>query len=283
MVKGKSSAGGASRDERAASFTSPFTEAHAIVFADFGVSVRDGFTRTQYEAMQTALETSLLEAEFKLQPSEDGDQVAGLIYERMTPDGEVAEAFHLHEDHVHVMIHEYRGWQVTRDIALRRLKPIFELFREDSFGEVGARLVLGYRDAFINTQPRRYSPLDVFKPNMYLPILAFDAGDFWQHQLTTVVEAKKSERWKRIFDRITVDARVTNMADDGEKADFVHWTEITHRQQLVGNSKQGAAVEWVTDLVVARFNAMHKRNKKMMVELLNHQMADRIGLLEKAQ
>ena len=268
--------------ERSASLTSPFTEAHAIVFADFGISVRTQFTRSQYDAIREAVEPLLTEEGFQLQPSRDEDDtLPTLVYERVIADSdEVAEAFHLHDSHVHLMIHEYRGWQVTRAIAMRRFAPILDLFGKKSFAINEARLVLGYRDAFINPQPHCYSALDVFKQNTYLPSAVFEAGKFWQQELTVVEDAKPEDSWDRIIARTTVDARVLNLADVGVKKKSVHWTEITHRQQLAVKKNGKINIEWSTDLVATRLDALHARNKNIMIELLSHEMADRIGLLD---
>ena len=285
MGKGRSSATAATQADRSASLTSPFTDAHAIVFADFGLSVRKRFSRNQYDAIQRAIEPRLIEAGFQLQPPKEDDGAVGtLIYERaIAGSDDVAEEFHMHASHVHVMIHEYRGWQVTKATAMDRLAPVLRLFRGKSFAVKDARIVLGYRDAFLNEKPDRYSVLDVFKPNPHLPLTVFDGGKFWQHELTIVEEAQPEEDWGRIFARTTVDARVVNMAGARKKKEFVHWTEITHRQQLAGNEEGKSDVEWSEYVVAARFDALHARNKTIMVDLLNHEMADRIGLLEKNQ
>ncbi|SOU04894.1 hypothetical protein LMG19146_03825 [Xanthomonas arboricola pv. fragariae] len=271
--------------EQSAALTSPFTDAHAIVFADFGLSVRKSFTKRQLADLREAISGALPQTIFRPIPKEScgGEDGLRFGFERLAPgDGsEVIEELHVHASHVHLMFHEYRGWATTRINALERLAPILKVFQKGSFGD--ARLILAYRDAFVNKQPERYSALDVFKPNKFLPMMVIEAGEFWHQQLTLVEEAGPKESWERIFSRLTIEARVRSeeVEDDGESEDrFVHWTEITHRQQLAGNSKAKPAVEWAVETVGSRLDAMHSKNKAVILELLSHEMAGRIGLME---
>lgn len=288
MSHRKSSAGGARNDSKSAALTSPFTGAHAIVFADFGLSVRKGFSKRSLASLQAAMEGPLLEDGFRRLADSDcgGSDQLRFGYERLAPgvEQEVVETVHVHAGHVHVLLHEYRGWEVTRQTAMKRLGPVLDFFRASAFD---ARLVLAFRDAFVNKTPRRYSPLDVFKPNSLLPMTVFEVGEFWHQQLTLVDDAAEGEEWERIFSRLSVEARVRRIGKEtleegkAKKSDFVHWTEITHRQQLVGNRKAAAEVEWSDEVVAARLDVMHRRNKVTMLELLSHEMLERIGLTEK--
>ena len=184
MGKGRSSAGGAARDDESKSPTKPFTDVHAIVFADFGLSVREPFTAEQLTRLHEAMAPTLLAAGFERDPADEEAEEGSVVYHRLTSGtGEIIEEFHIHANHVHLFVNEYRGWQVTKKIALDRLAPMWALVSDPTFGLANARLVLGYKDAFSNADPRSNSSHDVFKPNPLLPQYVFDAGLFWRYQL----------------------------------------------------------------------------------------------------
>ena len=283
MGKGRSSAGGAARDDESKSPTKPFTDVHAIVFADFGLSVREPFTAEQLTRLHEAMAPTLLAAGFERDPADEEAEEGSVVYHRLTSGtGEIIEEFHIHANHVHLFVNEYRGWQVTKKIALDRLAPMWALVSDPTFGLANARLVLGYKDAFSNADPRSNSSHDVFKPNPLLPQYVFDAGLFWRYQLTLMEIGTKELPWDN-FARLEVEAQVQNMAEDeGDEAErvLVHSTDITHRQQLAGNSDGDPAVEWSAGTVERKFDHLHERNKQVMVELLSADMAERIGLTE---
>lgn len=285
MGQGRSSAEGAARDERVSS-TTPFTDVHAIVFADFGLSMREPLSARQHELLREAIEPSLLVAGFVAGEKSEGAGDSPTIYRRTTSDtDEVVEEFHIHANHIHLFMNEYRGWQVTKKIAMERLDPVWALARDPQFELAESRLSLGYRDAFSNHDPGTNSSHDVFKPNSLLPQYVFGAGLFWRHQLTLMEIGSKEDPWEQIFSRLAIEAHIRDLAEQAQEdvdADeqLVHWTDITHRQQLAGNSEADPEVEWSIETIEERLDLLHRRNKEVMIELLSCEMAERIGLTE---
>lgn len=258
--------------------TQPYTDAHAIVWMEVGVVLRDALLDDERAILVKAVSENLRDKSF-VDADGDCEKDESLILALELPDneGEIVELLHIHDTHIHYMAYEYRGWEVTKEIALNRIEPVLQFMSRRPKEAKPARLILAFKDAFRSDEPENYSAHEVFKPNEFMPSAIFNCKEFWYHQLTLMREAPSdfSNIWKRIFSRTIIDARVLNVEDS-----TVHSTEITHRQQMQGNQDDGPDVEWGKDAVQSKLDIMHTANKSLMVALLNDEMSVRIGLKE---
>lgn len=267
--------------DRKRSNTQPFTDAHAIVWMDVGISFSEQLGQPDLEALCGRVRSSMLDEDF-VESSDgcDGDDGLVLNFERLDDDGEAVEVVHVHNTHVHYVTHEYRGWSVSRDVAISRLANCFDFMVER--GDLNARLTLAFEDAFIAQDPKKYRASDVFSPNSYLPKTVLDGRTQWRMQLTLDEKNSqpKSRDWSKVFSRLTVNARVVDMASESVDEELRHLTTVLHRQQIVVHASVGARVAWSAESVRRRLDVMHSQNKSLMKELLSEDMKSLIGLSE---
>lgn len=259
--------------------TKPFTDAHAIVLMDVGVSFKEPIPRSDLIELCEQLRESLTADGFvESQNGCDGEDKLILNLERLDSDGDAVEVVHVHESHVHYVSHEYRGWGVSRDIAISRLGHCFVFMAQCKNRE--SRLTLSFQDAFIGTDPKKYRPEEVFKGNDYLPKAVLDGRSYWRVQLTLDEKngQPKSRDWSRIFSRLTVNARVVDMESSSDEEMLRHLTTISHRQQIVVPSSVTVRVAWTAESVRRRLDVMHRHNADLMGELLSPDMRSVIGL-----
>jgi hypothetical protein len=241
---------------------------------DAGIGLRESLDVERVRALGAELQGAL-EGEGFLRATEDEDDELPVAFKRTNADGDVLETVHVHDDHIHVLAHEYRGWEFTRDQVVKRLAPALSLARSELCEPAGLMLV--FRDRFITDKPEEYDPYEVFKPNDFLPAAVFNHGALWTHQLALNFPVGQEDR-PRLYSRLSVNAGVESVDENDEK--FEHSTDITHRQLMFRNREADVNVEWSEEQVKFRLDAMHLRNKELMLELLSEEMSDRIGLRE---
>lgn len=252
--------------------TRPFTEAHAIASVDFGVLFPADLPAKTRQAIARALTKHLAKDRFVQEKSDEDDVIA--FERKSTPDeSDVAEEVHIHDDFIHVVTYDYRGWSLTIEQMLGRLEPVFEMVRQ---GAVSPQYFgLTFRDVFVNLQPATYIPDEVFsRSSRFLPAFSFDVGETWRHS-SWWDEGPKASPTTRNF--LTIDARVRKPKGGGKSR---HFTEITHGQRLSGNKSKGSAVTWIADSLRSRLDQAHQRNKNILGDLLSSDMIQRIGLEE---
>lgn len=259
--------------------THPYTDAHAIVWMEVGIALRDAINEEELEILVNSASVFLRDNNFidsKDDDDEDQDEDLVLAFKQLNEDEEVTQLFHIHRTHIHYMAYEYRGWEVTRDIALNRLEPALDFIRNSPKRAKTARLILAIKDAFRTDEPESYSAVDVFQENQFFPPIVFECGQFWHHQITLMHNASisPSRAERKIFSRLEVEARLFDLGDD----DIIHSSEITHRQQMQGPSEEEIDMDWTKESVQAKLDFMHSANKNLMLNILNQEMSDRIGL-----
>lgn len=259
--------------------TSPYTAAHAVVFVDFGLLFRKGIEAEEHDGLIAAM-AAHLDAMGFVQDQEnacDSDDTLA-AFQRFGADEKPLEELHVHGGQIHLLVHEYRGWEVSRDMAMERLFPAFEFLRKSEHDHT--RLALGFRDAFINEDVDSYSPFDVFQHSDLLPNATLSGSPYWEYNYTSADDVD-GELCSAVYSRLRVEARVMQVeeSDDGSE-EHVHWTEIVHRQQAAGNCQVPLDVEWSDESIRHRLDLMHTRNKSVMQSLLSVEMASRIGLVE---
>lgn len=250
--------------------TRPFTEAHAIASVDLGILFPAELPTKSRESLAQAFSTQLLKEGFVPEEADDDDLI-GFQRKSSAEDSDVAEQVHVHDDFIHVVTYDYRGWSLTRDQLLARLEPALRLVRQ---GEISPQYVgLTFRDVFVNSEPATYAAADVFaRVNHFLPAFTFEVGDTWRHS-SWWDEAPKTAPTRNF---LTIDARQRR----SKRGKGRHFTEITHGQRLSGNKSKDPAVTWETDRLRTRLDQAHQRNKAILMELLSGEMVEKVGLKE---
>ncbi len=259
--------------------TRPFTEAHAIAWVDFGFGFGRNLDRAGIGAVRRSLHSLLAHRGYgQSRRGRRGDVAA--MYERRNHAGELVEAFHVHEEHLHIVLHEYRGWEQTKRRALDVLVPAIEIIQGLKIDVTKAGLV--FRDIFINDDPTSYAASDVFKDSDYLPRRSMGSNPFWSATFIEDIENddqrdEQSGSWTQIFSKIVADARIRGNESDGLR----HVTTLTHSQMLfVDRDEPGKLFAWDFDALSSAFDVMHDMNAMIVLDVLSNEMSERIGLKE---
>lgn len=262
--------------------TRPYTEAHAVVWVDIAIIFERKLSSKQLRRLGAVFNKALPELGLVASDADGHGDGRRFVFSKKGEDGSVTETLHIHDNFVHVLQSEYRGWTVTRDAAIERLTPLIALL-PDAELPAGC-LGMAFRDAFLQDEPKKYDIVDVFKPNIYLPRFVFDAGRLWDIRLEWR-ESDVPKPWEGAVSRLSVDAEVRGASPkvaDGKKSEqFLHVSEITHRQQvMVRKLKEKPQLSWSVDMVRDWLDYLHDRNKALINELLTDAMLERIGLKE---
>ncbi|WIX23711.1 hypothetical protein PUV44_12270 [Xanthomonas arboricola pv. corylina] len=152
--------------------TRPYTDAHAIARLDFALLFKKDLDAETQQDLVSRLASHL--DKFGLQRlapndsddalDEDGDEV--FAFARKDEDGDVVEEVHVHENYVHVIWSDYRGWLLSRDGAIERLGPAIDLIGSGTveFAGVG----LAYRDVFLTDEGALFDASKVFRKDSEL-------------------------------------------------------------------------------------------------------------------
>lgn len=259
--------------------TRPFTDAHAIAWIDLAILFRAKLSAEQQAYVRANFERILVPEGFEAARADDGGAGA---FERKGIAGEVTEEVHIHEQFVHLIWNEYRGWTFTLDAALKRVGFLLEDLRDGRIEPAGMGLAV--RDVFFNDDPDTYQILDVFgADSRFIPRIAYECDDESWRQSVSYWDARKDNP---IYSSVSIQARVAYPDSDDEDKhsdtddEGIHVTEIVHRQSIYGNKDAESAVEWSMNAVRERWSELHQRNKKLMFELLSDEMISTIGLRE---
>ena len=256
--------------------TQPYTAAHAIARLDFALifskKLEDGQRKSIAEALDGHLKAYGLHAAVSEEggvSEDDDDDVVAFV--RKGQDEQIAEEVHVHENYVHVVWSDYRGWVLSRDGALERLKPVIEMVEQ-------GRLVLGgvglaYRDVFITDDASQFSARSLFRSDGdLLPSFLMEKGAKWRHWTGWHESGTPTEKW-RSFCMLGVDVG-DRVQEDGQT---IHVAEVVHRQRLSPTQEgEGIAVEDLSFL----WNEAHKQNRFAMHRLIGDEMLELIGLKE---
>ncbi|OWQ56435.1 hypothetical protein CEE60_02880 [Stenotrophomonas maltophilia] len=254
------------------SATRPYTDAHAIARLDFALIFRGeidaGAKTTLVDRLTSHLSTFGLD---RVEPDEDDDDDHAIAFERRSDDEQVAEEVHVHENYVHVVWSDYRGWPFSRDGALERLQPVLSLLG-DGVLELGA-VGLAYHDVFLTDKATDYRSESVFRADT--PLLApfiIKQGATWRYWVDWIEQAPAVSSWRN---RAALSIDVGNRNDDdGGK---IHVTEVVHRQRL-SPSQDGAKVS-EKDLS-SMWDQAHSDNRSLMKRLITDEMLELVGLKE---
>lgn len=260
----------------------PYTDAHAVMGVDIAVLFDDKLTSNQLARLGASFEAEMVKHGLAVSKGRSGDNGSRLAFEKTDANGSVIEDVHIHENFVHVIQKEYRGWTLTRDTALERLSPLLDLLPDNELPVCGVGM--SFRDAFLVDDPRQYEINDVFKPNIYLPQFVFEGGRFWQTR-SEWADSDPPDPWNRRYSQLTVDARVRSSSEKGDDSedskDFLHVTQLTHRQQMVvWDVENLAKLKWGGEEARRWLDCLHDRNKILVKALLNDAMLEKIGLKE---
>ena len=222
-----------------------------------------------------------------------GDAADGGIasFELKNADGDITEEVHIHAGFVHAFWNEYRGWTNTRELVVRRLSPVIDHVRHGRLSGVG--LGMACKDVFISDTSVDYDILEVFQPaNRFLPPFAYEENEpVWKVSSSWLVPPQHDND-HLTYNTLSIEAEIGDVdhpdeqssgSESEEDDDAPHTTEILHRQSLylnAGNPIVDPAVEWSDEAVRVNLDRLHKQNKSLMLNLLNNEMSDRIGLKE---
>lgn len=250
--------------------TRPFTEAHAIASVDFGLLFPADLPAKTRQLIARALTKHLGKASFVPSNPDEGDLI-GFERNSSADEHDLAEEVHIHDDFVHVVTYDYRGWSLTVEQLLSRLEPVFEMARQ---GKIAPQFVgLTFRDVFVNAQPASYSAEDVFsRQSRFLPAFSFDVGDTWRHSSWW----DENSKFNATRNFLTIDSRVRKP----KVGKNTHFTEITHGQRLSGNKSKTPEVTWSKEGLRSRLDQAHRGNKAVLGDLLCSDMIQQIGLEE---
>lgn len=254
--------------------TTPFTEAHSIARLDFALIFKGELSDEQRAQLALELQKHLDQFERVVEDDSDEDDDSVTAFERRGEGDEVTEVVHIHENYVHVVWSDYRGWSFSRDGAIDYLRPVLRWVRDGRL--VLASVGLAYRDVFFNEDPDTYDAGDVLKiGSPYVAPKVFSSGEKWSHWFAwsdsnlvgTPIRAKSTLRIE------------ANLLTAGEDEASMHCTEIAHRQ----NIRWGHSVALTSPSDAELRNAWdcaHRANRALMQELITHEMLERIGLKE---
>lgn len=257
--------------------TRPYTDAHAIARLDFALI----FTSELEDEAKARLGTSL-EAHLKplgLDPvgpedEEDGDlddDEGALAFARKGEDDRVAEEVHVHENYVHVIWSDYRGWVLSRDGALERLAPVLDLIRSGAL-EVGA-VGLAYRDVFLTDEASSFDAEALFRTvEGVVPPFLLRKGAKWRHWSGWAEPVVAGDRWRNTC-MLGIDVGERSQED----GPAVHVTEVIHRQRL-STAQDGGTV--AVDDLSALWDEAHNQNRWLVQRLVGDVMLELIGLKE---
>jgi hypothetical protein len=257
--------------------TRPYTEAHAVAWVDIALFFEDKLSTEQRDDLRAAFETTLRHESFAIDEVPDKGIVA---FKRNGIAGEVVDELHIHETMIHISSNEYRGWTFTRDTAIKRLAPLLVRLADGRVKISG--LGMAYQDIFLCDTPSDYDATDVFRAeNRYLPTVVFEAGASWRQFLSWPTQESDDDPYTT-HTSLTVKAKISS-ADSGNDEgsnEELHFTEITHRQSTPWNESVDSVVSWSESRFREILNNLHQRNKSLLLELLNEEMVDKIGLKE---
>lgn len=257
--------------------TRPYTDAHAIARLDFALLFKKDLDAETQQDLVSRLSSHL--GKFGLQQlapndsdavlDEDGDEV--FAFARKDEDGDVVEEVHVHENYVHVVWSDYRGWLFSRDGAIERLGPAIDLISSGTVEFVGVGLA--YRDVFLTDEGALFDASKVFrKDSELLPSFLIGKGSKWRHWSGWFEPESAVSQWRNAC-MLGIDLGERSQ-DDGPK---VHVTEIVHRQRVYA-AKEGSGAAAVE--LAMMWDEAHKQNRSLMNRLICDQMLELIGLKE---
>lgn len=267
---------------------SPINDAHSIVEIVVFVQFNPGFSQATLKniiSVEHDLKEELPKANpikrvtFRLgqeqQPSEPQDEsIAGIELQSIRKDGSLDWMLRIAEDTISVHCLDYTRWNDVWGKAGRYLKKVFGYIEgSDSFiSSIGLKCI----DRFLYEGDPNHSDLsELFKPETaHIVKTAFTCGLLWHCHSGWFDKLNNSQ----CLNQLNIDANFINIRGNKVLAITVDHNAIaimenddTLSSVLEQNGNQMTMLSEI-------MNALHLKNKHLLIELLSEQMTNRINL-----
>ncbi len=259
--------------------TRPITEAHAVALLELAAVIDIDLTAEAIDGLLAHCSSlPVFTDNFQVIRIASEDESYGLEMVRQQSDDEPTQVLAVEGSIIRIRFHDYRGWKVSRDLALGWLRPLQgELARLNRrFISVG----ICFTDQFERDGISDYSVEEVFNAeSRYFPRMVVGGAPAWRSHTKWLCETE--ERDVKLLADLYIKTEFESSAasaDDGTP-DPRHVSQIEHKQQVFCvPESDGDPAEIEFSRIEGFLNYLHVENKSMMRSLLTDDMSNRIGL-----
>lgn len=251
----------------------PLNEDHAIESVKFSVVLSAGILPQAIMAVEQnhALWRESLPARSIADVALDSNgrtgSAPGVVFGFLRPDGTPSWSMTVALNKIDIECFLYSRWERVWGEARGFFVKVIEILSKSQGKLEISAIELTVKDVFVATEANY--PLDqLFKASDRLPEFIFGAGQAW-HANSGWFEVDKGSR--RTLHNLNCDAT------PHQEAALIN---ISHYQQsgLVPPVQVSAAAQEISRMLEASMSGLHAANKKVMIDLLQDEMASRIGL-----
>lgn len=200
----------------------------------------------------------------------------GYAYTNSRPDGVIQDELHVTRNAISTSTRNYIRWADAWRGPEKYFGLLVPIYLETA---KVLQITLNYVDKFVPAEPSKFTnPARILRPgSVYLAPQIFQQEDLW-HSYTGRFE-RVSATIKRLLS-INVDC-LTERTVDSEKTVLVIKTLTADYFNQPGYEAHEMPRNAAPQLIRERFEELHQYDKRVMIDMLSPQMADRIGLTAK--
>lgn len=279
----------------------PINDAHAIVELVFFFNFSSNFKNDIFLKLNKNLKDKhsnfskdtpvyKLEHQVKMNsqnnPTVDSKQtLSGFELESFDKDGELDWGLSISDNKLLIHCLNYSTWEKVWKDALSYISEIFETISYDDSLKI-SNFGLKYLDKFVYSgRIENYSSTDIFKTeNNFLTKNVLDSGSVWHchsgwfEDLSEEFIVEDSYVFK-CLNQLNVESNATSKDNHEIIVSIDHGTFLIPKKVIANDNEFGIEVNKIDISYISKsFELLHAKNKKVLKELLNEDMCERIDL-----